>query len=349
MGSDVSDSVYKEAVTKLKILLSATEHPTMRIGDLKQSRQDKSKSLDQLFTGERESQEVKPSSHGTPRREPLFTRLPPRQSNSSVRRQLFGGGEKGRGLRGRHNSWHNLTQSGPGGDQQVEEEEAGLRRHQSSSHINIQSAQSRAVSPANLSPAVRELVHRQEVYIEQLEREAAFCKDQLSTILGQVRDVLVTNTSQEQTNKEEMLQLIKNIEQTVKTTEGSREAQSSVTGEEMRKMREELEVVRVREAEAAEQVQRSIKVAEQIKQQKTEAEFEISQLSGQVERQQQRIRTLIEEQVSKVEEERGEQELRSEIFSTILPHLQSPLSDATKTWWRTGNTRLTWSSRRMRD
>ena len=53
VGSDVSDSVYKEAVTKLKILLSATEHPTMRIGDLKQSGQDKSKSLDQLFTGER--------------------------------------------------------------------------------------------------------------------------------------------------------------------------------------------------------------------------------------------------------------------------------------------------------
>ena len=102
------------------------------------------------------------------------------------------------------------------------------------------------------------------------------------------------------------MQLIKNIEQTVKTTEGNREAQSSVTGEEMRKMREELEVVRGREAEAAEQVQRSIKVAEQIKQQKTEAEFEVSQLSGQVERQQQRIRTLIEEQVTKVEEERGQ-------------------------------------------
>ena len=110
VGSDVSDSVYKEAVTKLKILLSATEHPTMRIGDLKQSGQDKSKSLDQLFTGEREAQEVKPSGQGTPRREPLFTRLPPRQSNSSVRRQLFGGGERARGLRGRHNSWHNLTQ-----------------------------------------------------------------------------------------------------------------------------------------------------------------------------------------------------------------------------------------------
>ena len=287
----MSDSVYKEAVTKLKILLSATEHPTMRAGDLKQSGPDKSKSLDQLFTGEART------GQGTPRREPLFTRLPPKQSNSSVRRQLFGGGEK---VRGRHNSWHNLTQSGAG-----VEVEQGLARHQSqsSSHINLQSG---PASPAHLSPAVRELVQRQEGYIDQLEREAAFCKDQLSTLLAQVRDVLVTNTSQDMTNKEEMFQLIRNIEQTVRTTEGGREAQSSVTGEEMRKVREELEVVREREAEAAQQVQRSIKVAEQIKQQKTEAEFEVSQLAGEVERLQQRIRTLIEEQVTKVEEERGQ-------------------------------------------
>ena len=49
-----------------------------------------------------------------------------------------------------------------------------------------------------------------------------------------------------------------------------------------------------------------MKVAEQIRQQKTEAEFEIGQLSSQVERQQVRIRSLIEEQVCKVEEERGD-------------------------------------------
>ena len=49
-----------------------------------------------------------------------------------------------------------------------------------------------------------------------------------------------------------------------------------------------------------------MKVAEQIRQQKTEAEFEIGQLSSQVERQQVRIRSLIEEQVCKVEEEIGD-------------------------------------------
>ena len=290
--SDVSDSVYKEAVTKLKILLSATEHPTMKIGDLKQSLEDKSKSLDQLFTGDRG--EVRG------RREPLFSRLPPRQCNSSVRRQLFGGGER---LRGRHNSWHNLT--APSGDQQ---EQPGLRRHLSSSHINIQQAEVTPGSPGQTSPAVKELLHRQEVYIHQLEREATFCKDQLSTVLAQVRDVLLTNSTEDQGKNEEMMELIKNIEHQVKSTDKSTEKQNCEPegSEAVRKMKEELEVLRVREAEAAEQVQRSIKVAEQIKQQKTEAEFEVSQLTGQVERQQLRIRALIEEQVTKVEEERGE-------------------------------------------
>ena len=71
-------------------------------------------------------------------------------------------------------------------------------------------------------------------------------------------------------------------------------------------LRKEIENLKAREAEAAEQVQKSVKVAEQIRQQKTEAEFEIGQLSSQVERQQVRIRSLIEEQVCKVEEERGD-------------------------------------------
>jgi hypothetical protein len=71
-------------------------------------------------------------------------------------------------------------------------------------------------------------------------------------------------------------------------------------------LRKEIDNLKAREAEAAEQVQKSVKVAEQIRQQKTEAEFEIGQLSSQVERQQVRIRSLIEEQVCKVEEERGD-------------------------------------------
>ncbi len=41
----------------------------------------------------------------------------------------------------------------------------------------------------------------------------------------------------------------------------------------------------------------SVQVAESIKLEKTELEFELGQLTGQVERLQTRIRTLIEEQV----------------------------------------------------
>ena len=106
-------------------------------------------------------------------------------------------------------------------------------------------------------------------------------------------------------------------------------------------------VLRVREVEAAEQVQRSIKVAEQIKQQKTEAEFEISQLSSQVERQQLRIRALIEEQVTKVEEERGQHSRLESQHPIISPPFQFPSRGATKTWWRRGNTRWRSSTRRM--
>ena len=79
--------------------------------------------------------------------------------------------------RGRHNSWHNLTQT---------QDEPASRKRQSSSHINFIShpTSPRAPSP---SPAIKELLHRQEIYIEQLEKEASFCKEQLSTILTQVQ------------------------------------------------------------------------------------------------------------------------------------------------------------------
>ena len=50
---------------------------------------------------------------------------------------------------------------------------------------------SRPSSPAGMSSAVKELIQRQETYIEQLEKEAAFCRDQLSNILLQVKQVLL--------------------------------------------------------------------------------------------------------------------------------------------------------------
>ena len=323
MGSDISDSVYREAEAKLRILLAATEAPTLRVGDLKQQRRGgASKSLDHLYTElENNQDDLDRTMLGTPRREPMFVKLPPKQPNNSVRRQLFSNSQPPGGrMRGRHNSWHNLTETNLDNEGDSHEQHRhDMRRHQSASASNLNLHQaSRPPSPSSMSPAVKELIQRQEIYIEQLEREAAFCKEQLSTILTQVKDVLIANSNEDQAKKEEIVNLIKNIETEVKTVpvmksskipEDTKDVKLKVESqnedpEAVKKLREELENLRLRESEAAEQVQRSIKVAEQIKQQKSEAEFEVGQLSGQVERQQARIRSLIEDQVNKVEEER---------------------------------------------
>ena len=323
MGSDISDSVYREAEAKLRILLAATEAPTLRVGDLKQQRRGgASKSLDHLYTElENNQDDLDRTMLGTPRREPMFVKLPPKQPNNSVRRQLFPNSQPPGGrMRGRHNSWHNLTETNLDNEGDSHEQHRhDMRRHQSASasYLNLHQAP-RPPSPSSMSPAVKELIQRQEIYIEQLEREAAFCKEQLSTILTQVKDVLIANSNEDQAKKEEIVNLIKNIETEVKTVpvmksskipEDTKDVKLKVESqnedpEAVKKLREELENLRLRESEAAEQVQRSIKVAEQIKQQKSEAEFEVGQLSGQVERQQARIRSLIEDQVNKVEEER---------------------------------------------
>ena len=337
MGSDVSDSVYREAVAKLRILLSATDqrdHPTLKIED--KIRGEKSKSLDHLYAKvEEENAEEsrdKRNMFGTPRREPMFTKLPPRQPNLSVRRQLFP--ER---IRGRHNSWHNLTTAQDLG----QDDNTVMRKYQSaSSHIN---QSPRAASPSQLSPAVRDLIHRQEIYIEQLEKEAAFCKEQLATILTQVKDVLISNGNEDKLKKQEMFNLIKTIETDVKSVDKSNnkyQEENNMLKQKLdkceddvfvRKLKNEVEMLRVREAEAAEQVQRSLKVAEQIRQQKSEAEFEVGQLSGQVERQQHKIRSLIEEQVSKVNEERTAIERRyKEVVETTKDELQKSQQENVK-------------------
>ena len=197
MEQDTSDSVYREAASKLRVLLAATEQPTLR--------QRHSRSLDHL-AAEAEAGDQDQDEDG-PR---LFARLPPRQPSAGpgtgVRRQLFG-------ARGRHNSWHNLT-AGAGGGQDQDPEEAAAGPHQLRRH------KSASLSPAAVSPgrsgAVRELVQRQELYIRQLEREAAFCKQQLATVLAQVKQVLVSNSQDDAARKEEMLALVRNIEAEVR-------------------------------------------------------------------------------------------------------------------------------------
>ena len=314
MGSDISDSVYKKAVTKLRVLLTATEQPTLRMTDIRQQ-QERSKSLEQLYTQQDREQEEAEEAQETPmRHDPMFVKLPPRGPRSSVRRQLFTGDQ---GMRGRHNSWHNLTMS---------QELHGQKKPQSQSYLSLHHKPRPPAprSPSPTSPSVRELIQRQEGYIQQLEREAAFCKKQLAVILTQVKDVLIANSQDDKSKKEDIVGLIRAIEAQMKTSSEDNDVKHREENKQLRpklvsqgdecdiikRLREELEMLRVRESEAAEQVQRSIKVAEQIKQHKSEAEFEVGQLRGQVERQQARIRSLIEEQVAKVEEEQANIERR---------------------------------------
>ena len=86
--ADISDSIYKEAVTKLKILLSATE-PNMNHAEdsfdeqLAGKKYAISKSLNHIHEFDKSEGE---RNIGTRQRDPQFAKLPPRQPNSSVRR-----------------------------------------------------------------------------------------------------------------------------------------------------------------------------------------------------------------------------------------------------------------------
>lgn len=85
------------------------------------------------------------------------------------------------------------------------------------------------------------------------------------------------------TNDSEFVQKLQNDCQTLTET--------------VRAMKQDLDLVKRREEEAVEQVKRSVQAAEQLRMEKTEVEYELAQVKLQVDRQQQRIRTLIEEQV----------------------------------------------------
>ena len=74
MEQDTSDSVYREAASKLRVLLAATEQPTLRLGE---ARQRHSRSLDHL-AAEAEAGDQDEDEDG-PR---LFARLPPRQPSA---------------------------------------------------------------------------------------------------------------------------------------------------------------------------------------------------------------------------------------------------------------------------
>ena len=156
-----------------------------------------------------------------------------------------------------------------------------------------------------------------------MEQENEFCRTQLSQVLEKAKSVFETSQESDGITKVEMfvsgLQAIseelgqkeniqteldrckRELEEFRKQLASANFEQSS---DEIEDLKQQLQTLKVREEEAVTQVSKSLQVAEQMRSEKAETQFEVNQLSAQVDRQQQRIRNLIEEQVMKVEEER---------------------------------------------
>lgn len=295
------DQVYKNAVTKLRALLNATEVANQSEDLADYDMPAFGGSLDHL--DQLESMEPRPGLT-----DPQFSkrRKYVKHTNSKVKRALFQ--KNNNSERERHSSWHNLE------------------------HMDVNNQE---VS----------LIKRQEAYIAQLEKETRFCREQLTQVLQHVRSVLSEKEAEKQSDVvknaiAEVFSTIQGWQNNIQPNEsalvehlrhenaqlkqaslghGSSDVlvqklnkDIDVLTEALKRVRAEAEDVRRHENEAVEQVQRSIQAAEQLRMEKSELEYEIEQLKLQVERQQTRIRTLIEEQVVKMDEEREIVEKRAQ-------------------------------------
>ncbi len=289
-----ADAVYQQAVRKLRILLTASEVASSMDED------------DQLSLSMGESPGVVGLTDPSTKRR--FKKN--RQGSASARRALNFGSK----IKPKHNSWHNLLQIDNEVETDVDNKEELL------------------------------LIRRQEDYIKQLEKETLFCRRELSSVLQNVKRVLqekeATRASEEVSNAiSNVFSTIQGWQNNINPTPEAIEATEAINKlrvenaklarqlqeervseesphvvklrndiailtEALQKGREETEVIRVREEEAVEQVKRSIQAAEQLKMEKSELEYELGQIKMQMERQQARIRGLMEDQVNKLEEER---------------------------------------------
>ncbi len=184
--------------------------------------------------------------------------------NPKARKKLFRNRE-------RCNSWHNLTH--------IDSNDRGTD-----------------FDATNRAEELALLTH-QEKYIKQLEREMIFCREQLAFVLSNVKGVL-NNEKKSEVNKATS-NVFSAVEETTAATLKLRK-DNTLLSDSLQRLRIEVEEVRTREEEAAEEVKRSVQVAEQLRMEKAEMDYEIGQLKIQVDRQQQRIRTLIEEQVKQM-------------------------------------------------
>ena len=164
---------------------------------------------------------------------------------------------------------------------------------------------------------LRELVCHQEDYIKQLEDELSFCRHQLNDLLVKVRQ---STLNQSQESWQDTISKLKSENESLKKSVDACKCENlkrdnvwlvnAVQG-----LKDETMELQRRETEAVEQVRQSVHMAEQISLEKTQLEMELGQAKQHQERQQERIKSLLEDHLDKLEEtrrvaeEKGQEEL----------------------------------------
>ncbi|XP_017770211.1 PREDICTED: serologically defined colon cancer antigen 8 homolog isoform X2 [Nicrophorus vespilloides] len=236
-----------------------------------------------------------------------------------------------------------------------------------------------------IPPELSTFMERQEDYIEQLEKESRFCKDELSTLLSKVKDIIFENDSLHEKQKSSLMKSVFDQFETETETEteaemsklkspkksrkqkvlegpsivfesriSELEAQLTQIRIELKKSQEEndtlrkkvsdcdygegaginknlmdnltreknvlqetvsklqsaLNLLRDKEQNTSDQVKRSLDVAEQAQYEKTAAEHEIRRLKDELERQHSKLRESINDQNRRIADERSAVERR---------------------------------------
>jgi len=208
----------------------------------------------------------------------------PRLSRSSFR------GERKESLRvdrQRHNSWHNLVELDGRGRY------PGERRPRSSDDYGAGDEGEEKLA---------KFVNKQESYIQQLENENQYFRQQVVAVL---RLVKAGGDEELRGLREENERLRNGVppESTRHLIDGLRHDVEMLNGA-LAQARQDNQVLDRKEAEAVDQVRRSVEVAEQMRLERSEMEYEIGQLKLQIDRLQMRVHSLVEEQADMVEKER---------------------------------------------
>ncbi|GJQ84229.1 hypothetical protein Trydic_g2897 [Trypoxylus dichotomus] len=341
---DYADTAYRDAVSRLRILLAESYIPVRRPLRELDSAGEETDNQSVISGGSRTSRIGRNHYHSplTPRRYNLTAPL--RSTNVNL-----GDSHHERSLGDHHSKWDTGCHTAP--------------------------------------PELMSFIERQEEYIEQLERESRFCRNQLSDMLGKVKEVISENENLHEKQKSNLLKsvfdhletetetetdvdIVKNIPKSPKHISKHRplegptivfesriselEAQLTQTKIDLKKAQDEnetfkrklsdgtygegldsykkqvenlqrektvlqdtvsklqnaLAILRDKENSTCDQAKRSLDVAEQAQYEKTAAEHEIRRLKDELERQHGKLRDSINEQSRRIADERSAVERR---------------------------------------